>query len=94
MANDLQGANGWRNHITSEGWPHTVALVPARTDTRWFELARFSAACFWRGRIKFLDPDTDAARHPAPFPSAFLYWGPDKYKFASVFQKHGEIWLR
>lgn len=58
-----------------------IALVPARTDTRYWQDWIFPTAksiCFWKGRIKFLDPtgEGDAvARHPAPMPTALIYWG-------------------
>lgn len=46
-----------------------VLLVPARTDTRWFNLLA-SNACevvFFKGRIKF-----NGAESSAPFPSCFI----------------------
>lgn len=65
-----------------------IALVPARTDTRWFESAVRSAQalCLWRGRITFR-----GAPHPAPFPSALFYWGAlaDAERFRDVFAPHG-----
>jgi len=53
------------------GSPHTVvALVPARTDTYWFQhLWKSKAICFWRGRLKF-----SGHRNSAPFPSAVAIW--------------------
>lgn len=56
-----------------------VALVPARTDARWWHAAIEGGALagFWRGRLRFL-----GARTSAPFPSALLYWGerPDRFR--------------
>lgn len=48
-----------------------VLLVPARTETRWFQLARDQAhACaFWRGRLRFV-----GARAGAPFPSCLFFF--------------------
>lgn len=46
-----------------------VALLPARTDTRWFPWDA-DALCFWRGRLKFR-----GAPAPAPFPSVVAFWG-------------------
>lgn len=64
-----------------------LALVPARTDTRWFQTCWDSKAiCFWKGRIKFL-----GGKHSAPFPSAVVYWGPNKYRFADAFASAGKI---
>lgn len=58
-----------------------VALVPSRTDTRWFDNAWLTsdAVAFFRGRLKFL-----GAPHPAPFPSALIYWGPRRFEFESA----------
>lgn len=63
-----------------------IALVPARTDTRWWHAYAVTAAawCFWRGRLVFL-----GAQGPAPFPSALLYWGPEPGKFVATFRDHG-----
>lgn len=56
-----------------------IALLPARTDTRWFPWDA-TALAFWRGRLTFLD-----APHPAPFPSVLAYWGPQGFLFETVF---------
>ena len=52
-----------QNHVT------TVALLPVRTDTRWFEELRTRAATLWwiPGRLCFV-----GAPHPAPFPSMIV----------------------
>lgn len=56
----------------------TVALLPARTDTRWFHdiivehRYRFS---FLRGRVTFV-----GAKHPAPFPSMIVIFAPDEQR--------------
>lgn len=71
-----------------------VALLPARTDTSWWQetvpLAR--CVCFWRGRIKFLSDGGEV--NPAPFPSAIVLWTNknDVYqKFYEAFHDTG--WL-
>ena len=49
-----------------------VCLVPARTDTNWWD--RFAVkgeVTFIRGRLQFGD-----AKHPAPFPSALVVFRP------------------
>lgn len=52
----------------------TVALLPARTDTRWFHEDivehRYSFS-FLRGRVTFV-----GAKHPAPFPSMVVIFAP------------------
>jgi len=63
-----------------------IALVPSRTDTRWWHEGALSArsVCFVRGRIKFV-----GAPSAAPFPSAFLYWGDGHERFREVFSTIG-----
>jgi site-specific DNA-methyltransferase (adenine-specific) len=77
----------------ARGGVEIIALVPARTDTRaWHESATTArAVCFWRGRITFV-----GAPHPAPFPSAVLYWGPSGKLgvFTSAFDGAGAIYTR
>jgi phage N-6-adenine-methyltransferase len=47
-----------------------VALLPARTDTKWFhDYCLKGKVEFLRGRIKFV-----GALHPAPFPSMVVVW--------------------
>jgi len=50
----------------------TVALLPARTDTRWFhgQIYKQHEIHFLRGRIQFV-----GAPHPAPFPSMIVVFG-------------------
>lgn len=48
-----------------------LALLPARTDTRWFPWSA-NVLCFVRGRIKFR-----GATASAPFPSVFALWNRD-----------------
>lgn len=48
-----------------------VCLLPARTDTRWWQdYARRGHVCFLRGRLKF-----GQAKNAAPFPSAIVIFG-------------------
>lgn len=57
-----------------------LALVPARTDTRWWrqitepDAGYHSAALFFSGRLKFTDPTqpADYVAQSAPFPSALV----------------------
>lgn len=64
----------WSQKITAEARAglEIVALVPARTDTAWFNTlySACSDLLLWRGRLTFL-----GAKHPAPFPSAVFYFG-------------------
>lgn len=66
-----------------------VALIPARPDTKYWQddIFRFAnAVCFWRGRITFL-----GAPHPAPFPSAVVYWGPNLRRFEAALTPNGKV---
>jgi phage N-6-adenine-methyltransferase len=65
-----------------------IMLVPARTDTRWWQehIIFADAICLWRGRLKF-----KGAPSAAPFPSALAYWGPRVDVFCKVFGPHGWI---
>jgi site-specific DNA-methyltransferase (adenine-specific) len=48
-----------------------VALLPARTDTRWFhsDIYGYAQIEFIKGRLKF-----DDGINPAPFPSMVVIW--------------------
>lgn len=62
-----------------------VALVPARTETRWWNAAIDSGAVagYWRGRLQFLSSGAKR-KNSAPFPSALLYWGQRPARFRSI----------
>jgi len=65
-----------------------VLLLPARTDTLWFQalLVRRYPICFVRGRLVFQGENSGA-----PFPSAVVYLGPRPKKFAAAFADLGVI---
>lgn len=66
-----------------------VALVPARTDTQWFQNFRDGAICFIRGRLRFSESENSA-----PFPSAAIYLGHDPTAFMVAFAEIGDTWTR
>lgn len=80
----------WTEKCAAEGARGTeiVALLPARTDTRWWHdsVRHADAVLFWRGRLTFL-----GAASSAPFPSAIAYWGPRVHAFKNVFGPHGHL---
>lgn len=79
----------WSAKMRDEGkrGAEIIGLVPARTDTRWWQaIATADAICFWRGRIKFV-----GAPASAPFPSAVPYWGSRAQEFRRVFEPHGWV---
>ena len=65
-----------------------IALVPARTDTKWFFICWDTATsiCFWKRRITFVGAPANA-----PFPSAFIYWGDRPRRFRAAFEEHGKV---
>jgi len=66
-----------------------IALVPARTDTKWWQMLRDYPVCFVEGRLKF-----GQAEDSAPFPSAVFYLGNDIARFYYAFESIGDIWQR
>lgn len=84
--------NDWSAKIRLVGrtvcWANMIVLVPARTDTRWFQpfFAEADAICFVKGRLKFL-----GAENSAPFPSAIILLGGNVALFRKVFKKLGCI---
>lgn len=66
-----------------------VALVPARTETDWWEKLGAEFICLIHGRLKFSDGDT-----AAPFPSAAVYLGKFPDVFADSFRGLGPVYRR
>ena len=66
-----------------------LLLVPARTDTAWFQPLFHHSICFLRGRLRF-----SGAVSGAPFPSALVYLGYRSPWFAHHFQARGPIVVR
>lgn len=97
--------SAWGHKLAAEGprvraaGAHLVAIVPARTDTRWWQpMWTADAICFWRGRVHFLDKGVRQAG--APFPSAVVWWGPGprdsnvdrgRPRFSQVFERRGHV---
>ena len=66
-----------------------VLLVPARTDTRWWQESiapHADAVCFWKGRIRFL-----GGKDSAPFPTAVVYFGDRAKSFWRQLCAHGWV---
>lgn len=63
-----------------------IALLPARTDTQWWQIMRDYYRCEVIGRLTFIGND-----NPAPFPSAIFYLGPNLAGFYQEFSKFGDI---
>lgn len=84
----------WIAKLREELWAgrvsEAIALVPARTDTEWWERLTDEPSptvCFVKGRLRFGN-----ATNSAPFPSAIAYFGLDDAKFCEVFRQFGRIW--
>lgn len=75
-----------RCEMSAHDGAEIVALLPARTDARWWQqhVRTADALVFWAGRLRFL-----GAPSSAPFPSAVAYWGPRWLTFLSVFGERG-----
>ena len=78
--------------IESARGAEIIALVGARTETKWFQdwiMATAQAVCFWKGRLTFIDGTGQGRKNPAFFPSAVVYWGPNTAKFLQEFEDKG-----
>ena len=66
-----------------------VALVPARTDTRWWhtDVAGPAEVFFLQGRLCF-----DNSGQSAPFPSALVVWGPKPAEVTALKQILPDAW--
>lgn len=84
-----QWVNKLRDEFAAGRVEAAIALVPARTDTKWFMLLRDCALCFIRGRLHFSNSYTGA-----PFPSVVAYFGPDRGRFIHAFEDIGDVWER
>jgi hypothetical protein len=65
-----------------------IALVPARTDTRWFRRLGAHPVCFVSGRLAFRGNTAGA-----PFPSALVYLGPRVPAFRAACAGVGRVYL-
>lgn len=70
-------------------------LVNNATDTDWLQimLGECNAACFLRGRVKFIDKEGDPSGAPLQG-QVVLYFGDDSSKFADVFCGFGWVCAR
>lgn len=86
-----QDIGGWVEHLCTQyeagGVLEGIALVPARTDTEWFERFREYRRCFLRGRLRF-----SGHENTAPFPSMVVYLGTRTSRFARVFGRLGDVY--
>jgi phage N-6-adenine-methyltransferase len=64
-----------------------IVLLPARTDTKWFQMMAGFPVCFIKGRLKFSN-----SANSAPFPSAVFYLGNREDQFKVVFNEIGQVY--
>jgi phage N-6-adenine-methyltransferase len=70
-----------------------IALVPAATDTKWLSpVLKSQVACFWTGRIKFLDVNYQP-RLSARQAHCLVYWGDRPQRFKEVFEEYGLFYV-
>ena len=79
----------WIVKAMTEPVEELILLVPARTDTAWFQSLYEHPICFLRGRLRF-----SAASSGAPFPSALIYRGSRTEEFRIAFEHRGPILRR
>lgn len=73
-------------HVQTGAVSAALALLPARTDTAWFQPVHAWPRCWLRGRLRFA-----GAESSAPFPSVVVYFGPDVERFGRVFGSLGPV---
>lgn len=78
--------SAWIRKALTEPVAEVILLVPARTDTAWFQALFQHTICFLRGRLRF-----SGAVSGAPFPSALVYRGPRFQAFAAAFGHRGPV---
>lgn len=74
----------WRTAVRTREVAAAMLLVPARTDTAWFQPLFGLSMCFITGRLKFSDAEAGA-----PFPTMIAYAGPNPTLFYTVFEEIG-----
>ena len=72
----------------AERMTEAIALVPARTDTDWWDrlVNGYRLICFVHGRLTFIGNE-----EVAPFPSALIYLGSEPDRFYGAFLSFGRI---
>lgn len=66
-----------------------VALVPARTDTKWMRRLAEYPRCYIWGRLSFSEHENSA-----PFPSVVIYLGNNLQEFADLFGDMGDVYVK
>jgi len=85
----------WSHKITSELelGGERIALVPARTDARWWQhmVQLADSTCLLRGRIAFIDPASGLPVKGNTVGSTVFYYGDRPNSFRGVFRDVGAV---
>ncbi len=78
-----------RTEVIEQRARTVVALIPARTDTKWWHRDVAGAAHVWflRGRLRFGNGEQSA-----PFPSALVAWGPSHGQATAISATFPDAW--
>lgn len=76
----------WLDAVQEREAEQAALLVPARTDTEWFQPLWGLPMCFISGRLKFGDAETGA-----PFPCVIVYAGAGRSAFYERFAPFGAV---
>ena len=86
----------WIDKLCSEyemgGVTAAIALVPARTDTPWWQRLSAYPYCAIRDRLKFVRSRDGKKVYPS-HPSVVVYLGPQLARFATAFADIGTIYI-
>lgn len=81
-----------RDEIALGRATEAIALLPAATDTNWLSpILKSQPACFWKGRIKFLDENYQPMKASARQSHVLIYWGENSDRFREVFSDFGVV---
>lgn len=80
-----RGINAWIRKALTEPLDEAILLIPARTDTAWFQPLFDHTILFIRGRLHFSEGG------PATFPSALVYIGSRREAFIATFADLGRV---
>jgi phage N-6-adenine-methyltransferase len=92
MPEDIPGVSDWVHRASYQALEHgitLVSLIPARTETEWFQtvFTRASLICFVRQRLRFVG----AAKDTAPFPSVVAVFSDSDNMDNVIYEEMTEI---
>jgi hypothetical protein len=75
--------------VTAGHVTEAIIMTAAGTDAAWFHALRDYPRCFLRGRPRFANATSET-----PCPIMLFYFGPNVDRFAAVFARVGDIYVR